>query len=134
MFHVKHPGAQAPGNIKAPPGALISNLINPKGGNFMANQNFTRCIIEGIKDYMGCGCSALSALKLYKLDILDDLDLTANMGDHEAQDIIKHQLQLIREIESTGEENIVYCLEYLQAMLEIDTDVVEDYMKGGDLL
>ena len=100
----------------------------------MANQSFTTNIIEGIKDYMGCGCSALEALKLYKLALLDDLDLVTNEGDEEVKDIIKYQLQIVREIESTGEENIIYCLEYLQAMLEIDTDVVDDYMRGGDLL
>ena len=100
----------------------------------MANQSFTTNIIEGIKDYMGCGCSALEALKLYKLDLLDYLDLATNEGDDEVKEIIKYQLQLVREIESAGEENIIYCLEYLQAMLEIDTDVVDDYMRGGDLL
>ena len=100
----------------------------------MKNQNFTRCIIEGIKDYMGCGCSALEALKLYKLDLLDDLYLVTSDGDEEVKDIIKCQLQLVDEIASTGEENILYCLEYLQAMLDIDTEVVDDYMRGGDLL
>ena len=100
----------------------------------MANQSFTTNIIEGINVYMGCGCSALEALKLYKLDLLVDLDLATNEGDDEVKEIIKYQLQLVREIESAGEENIIYCLEYLQAMLEIDTDVVDDYMRGGDLL
>lgn len=102
----------------------------------MENQNFTSSIsiiIEGIKDYMGCGCNALEALKLYKLDLLDDLNLAINEGDDEAQEIVKYQLQLVREIESAGED-IIYCLEYLQAILEIDTGVVDDYMMGGDLL
>lgn len=100
----------------------------------MKNQNFTRCIIEGVKDYMGCGCSALDALKLYKLDLLDDLGTLMEVGDHEMQDVVRYQIQLVNEIASTGEENILYCLEYLQAMLEIDTDAVDDYMRGGDLL
>lgn len=100
----------------------------------MANQNFTTSIIKGIKRYMTCGCDALEALKLYKLDLLDDLRESIEIGDYEGKDFFEYQLQLVREIESTGEENIMYCLEYLQAMLEIDTDVVDDYMRGGDLL
>ena len=100
----------------------------------MANQNFTTNIIEGIRRYMKCGCDALDSLKLYKLDLLDDLGESIEMGDYEMQDFIKCQLQLVDEIASTGEDNIIYCLEYLQAMLEIETYTVDDYMRGGDLL
>ena len=67
----------------------------------MANQSFTTNIIEGIKDYMGCGCSALEALKLYKLDLLDDLDLATNEGDEEVKDIISKSPSAPDNIEYT---------------------------------